>query len=225
MKTIKLTEENFSLAIKEALVILKKGGVVVTPSESQYGLSANPSNEIAVKEIYAIKGRDFNKPLGLVAGSIKIINDYFLINDREQKFIDKFWPSPMGLELRIKDNETIKNIVKLTYGKQFDENQSGPYKKVIRVTSDKILAELSSGLGLPIISTSANISGQSACYDIECVQRQFKDNEVLPSLIIDAGILEPKPASTMLDLTGDKTVIIREGANFDEVQKFLKILN
>lgn len=224
MKIIKLIKENFNSVKEEALSILKSGRVVVTPSETQYGLSADPSNEMATRKLYDIKKQNYNKPLGLVAGSKQIIKKNFIINSSELKIIDKFWPGPIGLLLVLKEDDIIQRIAKLTLGDQFHNNQPDQNKIIIRVTSNKFLSELSKILNLPLISTSANISGQSECFDIECVRQQFKDNEVLPDLIIDAGVLEPKPASTMLDLTGDKPVVIREGANFDDVKKFLNTL-
>jgi L-threonylcarbamoyladenylate synthase len=222
MEIIKLTGNNLNKIVEQAFQLIKADGVVVTPSETQYGLSCDPSSQAATKKIYSIKGRDFSHPLPLVVGSQDIIKKYFIVNGLEQKAMAKFWPGPVGLLLTPNSSKTIQTIAKLTLGNKFSSDKPEENKMMVRLTSNDILAELSRGLGLPVVSTSANISGQPGCYDIECIKQQFANSNFLPDLVIDAGALEPSPPSTMLDLTGDKPIIIRQGANFNEVEKIVQ---
>jgi|GEM_PF-543226 len=224
MKIIKLTVKNQPQVIIQTLEAIKDNGIVVTPSETQYGLSADPADELAVKQIYAIKKMRIDKPLGLIAGSIDIIKKYFILNENELKITAKFWPGPLGLLLAPKENPQTQTLAKLTLGNKYNKSEPNHNKMVIRVTSNKFLAELSSKLAKPIISTSANISGQPACYDVECVIKQFKNTKVQPDLIIDAGPLPKNLPSTILDLSGDTPGIIRQGAEFAEIKKFLNSL-
>lgn len=221
MNIVKLTDTNFQEVITRGLEVLKNGGAVVTPSETIYGLSVDPTNESAMKKVRLIKGRQADNPLALIAGDIEIIKNNFLLNEDEQKMISLFWPGPIGSQLFIKDNPRITKITKLALLGSYNEAKP---KIAIRVTSNKVLAALSSGIGWPIVSTSANLSGQPTCLDVKSIIEQFKDNEIKPDLIIDAGTLEQKPASTIIDLTEKPYQIIREGADFVKVKEFINSL-
>lgn len=221
MNIVKLTNTNFQEIITQGLKVLKSGGTVVTPSETIYGLSVDPTNESAMKKVRLIKGRSADNPLALIAGNIEMVRNNFLLNEDEQKMVSLFWPGPIGSQLLIKDEVRIKKITKLALLSFYNEEKP---KIAIRVTSNKVLAALSTGIGWPIVSTSANRSGQSTCLDVESIIEQFKDNEIKPDLIIDAGTLEQKPASTIIDLTEKPYQIIREGADFVKVKEFIDSL-
>ncbi len=219
MDIVTVTHSNKEKVLASALNTIKRGGVVVTPSETQYGLSVDPANESAVSLVYAIKGRDAQKPLGLVAGSTEIIKNNFLINATEQRLMDAFWPGPLGLRLQIKPSKEMNRIAQLTLG-----NAQQLRKIVVRVSSNSILSELSKMLGTLVVSTSANMSGQPGCYDVKSVIEQFKNQEIQPDLIIDAGPLPISPPSTMIDASEKPYHIIRKGADFEEIKKVLETL-
>lgn len=222
MNVVTLTKENFDDIVDQAATVIKNGGVVVTPSETQYGLCTDPSNEQAVDKVYAIKGRDFNNPLGLIAGNMDMIHTYFLVNETEKTLMNTFWPGPLGLQLRITDDFLIQKITKLTRRDSYDENHPEANKKVIRISSNDVLRTLAEKIGWPVISTSANISGQPGCYDTSSVIAQLEQQEIQPDLIIDAGELSQTPPSTMIDATQKPHQIIRKGADFEEVEKIIK---
>jgi len=220
MEQITLTKENSKEVALQTAKILKGDGVVVTPSETVYGLSADPTSELAVQKVYSIKERSFNKPLGIIAGTTKMIEDCFLLNETERFVIKHFWPGPLGLRLLVNTGTQVNKIAQLILS-GCTEALGG---LVIRVSSNSLLTTLSNTLGYPIISTSANISGQSACYAVSDIIEQFKDSEIQPDLIIDAGALPQTLPSTMLDLTGNTPIIIRKGADFEKVEKVLGTL-
>lgn len=217
MNVVVITDSNKEKVLDQAVEVIKGGGVVVTPSETQYGLSVDPINEKAVAKVYAIKGKSLSKPLGLIVGSIEIIRNNFLTNAAEEALMSSFWPGPLGLRLQIRDLEQIKRISELTLG----ETQY-PNRMVVRISSDDILQGLSNKLGRPIVSTSANVSGQPGCYDVESVIKQLENQDVQPDLIIDAGPLPESPPSTMIDATEESYQVIREGADWKQVKKLLE---
>ena len=66
------------MSLIQAIKTLRNGGVVVYPTETVYGLGCDPFNKQAVEKVYQIKGRDFNKPLPLIADSVKTVEKYFI---------------------------------------------------------------------------------------------------------------------------------------------------
>ena len=224
MKVLKLTDKNLSEIMKEAIRVINDHGVIVSPSDTVYGLTADPTDKISVNKVYSIKKRDFNKPLGLVAGNMKIMEESFSINKTERHIMEKFWPGPLGLRLSIKNTDRMRDIARFTLFNSYNEDFPELNKIIARIPSNYFLAQLSVNLNRLVISTSANLSGESECYDAESVIDQFSNNKIKPDLVIDAGTLPKTLPSTMLDLTGDKPIIIREGACFKEVEKMLENL-
>lgn len=109
MEYIKLkdiTEEK----IKEIVNILKLGGVVITPTDTVYGIIADSLNEDAIKKIYDLKNRKYTNPMSVVASDINMISKVTKsITDIEKTVIEKFLPGP--LTIIFEKNETIPEIV------------------------------------------------------------------------------------------------------------------
>lgn len=109
MEYIKLkdiTEEK----IKEIVNILKTGGVVITPTDTVYGIIADSLNEKAVKKIYDLKNREYSNPMSVVVSSINMISKITKnITELEKKVIEKFLPGP--LTIIFEKNEAIPEIV------------------------------------------------------------------------------------------------------------------
>ena len=139
--------ESWKSMMMETQKVLKGGGVIAFPTDTFYGLGANPYNTKAVDKIYAIKGRHPNKPLLLLIDSIKKLDDLAEeISEAATKLIESFWPGP--LTMLFKPKSTIpKNI---TTG-LIAIRQPG------NLITRKILAELS----FPLTAPSANISGEA----------------------------------------------------------------
>ncbi len=224
MKVLKLTDKNLNEIVKEAINVINDHGVIVSPSDTVYGLTADPTDKISVNKVYSIKKRDFNKPLGLIAGNMKIMEESFSINKTERHIMKEFWPGPLGLRLSIKNTDRMRDIARFTLFNSYNEDCPELNKIIARIPSNYFLAQLSANLNRLVISTSANISGESECYDSESVINQFSNNKIKPDLIIDAGTLPKTSPSTMIDLTGNKPIIIRKGACFEEVEKMLENL-
>ncbi len=222
MKKILLTSENYDEVVEEALTVIKNGGVIVAPSETVYGLSADASSESGVTKTYKIKQMNSRKPIGLVAGTVDLIKENFVLNSLEEHLIQSFWPGPLGLRLKVIASDRTKRIAELTLGETYDPVKLENNKKVIRVTSHPFLADISNKLGGPIISTSANITGHPACSDIPSVILQLKDQDVQPDLIIDAGKLPESQPSTMIDATEEPCKVIRAGADWEAVERVIE---
>jgi len=183
--------------IKEAVYILKNGGVVVYPTETLYGLGALATDKKAVKKIFKIKKRDSNKLLPVIVGSLNQAKRYFVFNKTDLRLARRFWPGPLSLILKTK-SKRIEHILDSKY-------------IAVRFSANNLAAAIAKSAGAPITSTSANISGDSDCFTISAVKKQFALASVKPDIYINGGRLKKTRASTIVNAKGSKITILREG--------------
>ena len=183
--------------ITGAVQILKKGGVVMYPTDTAYGLAADIEGGAGIENIFKIKGRIKQKTLPLIAGSRAMADKYVNWTPMGKKLAKKFWPGPLTLVLESRISR--KHIIKQS-------------KIAIRVPDNKIAQMISKNIGRPITSTSANISNHPECYSAAEFLNQAIGNKWLPDLILDAGRLKKRKSSTIVDATGKKIIIMRKGA-------------
>src|SRR5262245_38853023 len=142
-------------ALKQAVEILKKGGVVVYPTDTAYGLAVDATNLVAVKKLYRLKGRDFHKPVHVIPPSKAWIEKIVKLDAKAKLLIEKLMPGPLTLVLPLK----IK-------GPAWQKLSAGTKTMGIRRPKNKVALDLAMLLGKPITTTSANLSGQPNCYSI-----------------------------------------------------------
>src|SRR3990172_8937845 len=100
MEIIKIDSKNPDIDIvKKAAEILISGGLIVYPTDTAYGLGANALDEITVKKVYDVKGRDFSKPTHVVVSGWKMINQLTFINKAAKLLCEKFLPGPLTIIL------------------------------------------------------------------------------------------------------------------------------
>lgn len=174
---------------------LEKGGAVVLPTETVYGLFAKALDEEAVDYVYQLKRRPREKALNLnVAGLDDILN--FSKNQPSylQKLVESFLPGPLTIILEAND-------------KVPDWVNSGLMTVGFRMPSHPVTLELIREFG-PLIGPSANLSGQSSGVSFKEILKDF-GQEVLG--FEDDAFLTGQD-STILDLSGDKVKILRQGS-------------
>ena len=179
--------------IKKAVSALKKGELIVYPTDTLYGIGADIKNIEAVTKVYDIKKRPRNMPLSIAVSDKSSLEKLALIDDRSEKLIDRFLPGPLCIILKKK--ELVPDII-----------TAGLKKVAIRIPKNKTALELISRFG-PITCTSANLHGKPTLNVISDIHMQFKDSI---SVYIDEGKLSSKP-STIVDLTSKDIKIIRKG--------------
>ena len=97
--------------IKEAYDTIKKGGIVVFPTDTVYGIGCDPYNQDAVNRIYKIKGREKTKQIPVLAYSKKEIKNIAYFDENSEKISDRFWPGPITLILKVKDKKLKNRLV------------------------------------------------------------------------------------------------------------------
>ncbi len=195
VKIIKVDPLNINLSILvEASNIILNGGLVIYPTDTVYGLAANPLDVKAVERAIKVKGRGL-KPMPVIVSSINAARELVYINDYALKLMKKFWPGPLTIVLPKK--EFVPNIL----------TANSPNLGV-RMPNHPIaikLAELCYGY---ILGTSANISGRVSPRNVYEAIRQIGE---FVDLAIDAGPCQIGVPSTVVDLSAGHPKIIREG--------------
>ncbi len=177
-----------------AAEILSAGGLVVSPTETRYGILARADRREVLEKLYRAKARDINKPTSLLVGQPGDIGRMGRINDPAKLLIGAFMPGPLTLVLAALKEWFPPAVVDGKIG--------------IRCSSLPFVRGLVAALDMPLTATSANRAGGAECGSIDEIEKDFGD-EI--DLYIDAGTLTGR-TSTVADCSGDEVVILREGA-------------
>ncbi len=193
--------------LKEAAELLQKGELVAFPTETVYGLGGNALDPGASAKIYAAKGRPSDNPL-----IVHICDTDALpvlakdIPDGAWKLAERFWPGPMTMILKKQD------IVP-------KETTGGLSTVAIRMPSDPVAAMLIRVSGLYIAAPSANASGRPSTTKASHV---WEDLHGRIAMILDGGPVQIGLESTIVDLTGEKPLILRPGyITLEEIRSVL----
>jgi len=204
---IKVDPLRLGFMLEYAVRMIVSGKVIAFPTDTFYGLGADPFNLAAVSEVFRIKRRTSDRPLPLLVASIDQAAD--LTHDPPELFFTlarRFWPGPLTLVVPASPEIPLK--VTANTGKV-----GLRWPRALLATS---LVEAS---GRPLTGTSANLSESPACSTAEEVDRQIGD--LLP-LILDGGPTQGELASTVVDLTGERVRILRPGGVPEsELKEFL----
>ncbi len=183
--------------IERAVTILNKGGIVAYPTDTVYGLGADPLNAQSVERIYRIKRRPLNLPLPLLlAEKSDLMKVAAIVPEIAWQLAERFFPG--GLTLVLKKSPWVPGSV-----------TAGGDTIAVRIPDHPIPIALIRGLGIPIVGTSANLSGRPSPVTAEEVRQQLGEKV---DLIINGGRCPGGTESTVLDISGKVPVLIREGA-------------
>jgi L-threonylcarbamoyladenylate synthase len=177
---------------------LRNGYVLGMPTDTFYGLAADPFNLRAVERIYDVKSRSRHKPLSLLIENVDQAEELTRpLPEEFYKLARKYWPGPLTLIVRAASRLPLK--VTANTG-----------NVALRVPAAKIPVAVIKSAGVPITATSANVSGASECTTADGVRQQL--GEFIP-LIVDGGPSPRSVASTIVDLTDSAGWrVLREGA-------------
>ncbi len=186
--------------LKEAVEILNKDGIIAYPTETFYGIGCSAYNEESIKKIFEIKERALSLPLPLIVRDFEQVLDIASIDEEVLPYIkeitSKFWPQPLSILLKAKEH--ISPIITANTG-----------TIVVRQSPHEVPAFLTKTLNAPLISTSANKSGEAPAR----IASEFNKKLQIDALL-DFGS-EPRGglASTIIEILPNKKIkILRKGA-------------
>ncbi len=196
MKIISLTQRSFQNAVREAAETIMRGGVVLAPTDTVYGLIANMADRKAIQKIYSIKKRDSQKPLPVFVKSIVAAKKLAAVSQKNEAFLETAWPGKITAILARKKDQKIFGVAAESIA--------------LRIPHYHFINSLLETMGLPLSATSANISGRFASVKIDEVLEQLNGSDILPDLVINAGDLVDSMPSMIIDLTGLKPTTLRQ---------------
>lgn len=181
--------------LREAARILKNGGLVVFPTETVYGLGANALDERAVRKIFEAKGRPSDNPLIVHVAEPAGAEKVALVPELGIELMKRFWPGPLTLVM------PARSVVP-------EEVTAGLKTVAVRMPAQRIALELIRLAGVPVAAPSANLSGRPSPTDAAAVEEDLGEKV---EIILDGGSTSFGVESTVLDITGERAILLRPG--------------
>ena len=183
--------------IEKGISILKQGGIVAFPTDTVYGLGAGANSQPAVERVYRVKERPQNIALPLLLANVSQISEVAEpVPPIAWLLARNFLPGALTIVLH--KSNLVPDII-----------TAGGITVAVRIPAHPIPIALAQGLEVPIVGTSANVSGKPSALTADEVYSQF-GNKI--DLVIDGGRCPGGRESTIIDVTGKEPVILREGA-------------
>ena len=178
---------------------LKKGGLIVYPTETVYGLGVDACSEAALERLWQFKGERGDKPVLVAVGGMKMAEEYVQFSQLGKKVVQKYWPGAVA-------------VVSTSLGKVAKKAQGVTETLGLRMPDNNLVLDLIGKLGKPMTSTSANISGGMTARSLAEFELFVpEEKREMVDIFIDAGELPPRPPSTIVDTTREELKILRQG--------------
>lgn len=197
MERISLTDTTLEEAAKRAAEVLKRGGILLYPTATLYGLGADALSNDAVDRVYRIKARDLKKPMHSIVLDLDMAARYGEIDGRARALAHVEGPVSIVVAKRAACTRGICRSLD-TFG--------------FRVALHPFCVALTRAFGEPVTTTSANRAGHLPERSVEAILEQLGDTARYIDLIIDAGPMPESAPSSLVDLSRGEPEILREGA-------------
>jgi len=174
--------------LDKALNVLKKGGVIIFPTDTVWGIGASLKSQRGIKKLYQIKRREKGKPTAVLVADKKMAQNLGIINKEAEKLIDKYWPGGLTIVVKGKSGGTIG----------------------LRQPNQPLILKLIKNLGTGLVAASANFSGRPA----PKTRKELDPQLVKLADLVLSGEARGGPASAVVDTTVKPFVIIRKSPLF-----------
>lgn len=196
-------------ALREAVLVLRAGGVIVYPTDTSYSLGANALDFTAVDRVFRIKKRSSMNPLPIVVKNMVWAHGLAYISPTNEQRLSKVWPGKVTVVLPKRD--IIPSVL-----------VAGRRDVGMRIAEHPFVDELLGKFGYPLTNTPANTSANEATRDVQAVLEVLASADVRPDLVLDAGMLPESAPATVMDMTSEQPKILRIGAA--KPQQLLELL-
>jgi len=186
MVKVELDSVNAEQIRRRLVACLKKGGVAMAPTDTIYGLFCRADKTSIVSKVFAIKRRDHNKPLLVLVSSLTMAKKYCQINLKQQAALKLIWSKSRPTTVLLRHRQYLPSNL-----------TAGSINLAVRLPKSIFLRKMIRAVGVPLVSTSANISGEDVL-DAEKAINVFK-KEPRPDMIV-AGDLKKGRASQLISL-------------------------
>jgi len=200
---IRLTNDRFQETLERAKEVIDKGGLIIYPTDTLYGIGGDALSLDVVKKIDSVKEVKEFKPMSVIMSNIPMIKEYCDMEPWQYAILKEYLPGPYTFLLKLHRPMPVTNNLKLG----------------VRIPQTTFCHSLSEVCKKPIVTTSANITGEPAPYTFENVSKRIIEEA---DLVIDEGITRYKYQSSVVDLV-DKKIIRRGGEEEVDLSKMLDI--
>jgi tRNA threonylcarbamoyl adenosine modification protein (Sua5/YciO/YrdC/YwlC family) len=180
--------------VQQAVEVLRRGGVIIYPTDTVYGLGCDINSKSAIEKIYRLKGRDKHKPLSFVCRDLSEASRYAQIDNFAYRTMNRLLPGPYTFIL-----PATRLVPKIMLTRRHTAG--------IRIPESAIALALVAALGNPIITTSYTVADDDLVGDPERLHDSVGKQV---DAVIDGGSLKVAPSS-IIDLTGEVPEVVRAG--------------
>jgi L-threonylcarbamoyladenylate synthase len=182
--------------LRQAAAAFKSGKIVVYPTDTIYGVGCRADDAAAIDRVKRLKKRDRKKPLIIIVSSLSMAKKYCFISRQQENDLKKIWSGSRPTSVILRQRHRLSDGL-------------APKQETlaVRLPKNDFLRKMVRMVGVPLVSTSFNISGQPVRNEVSFLATE-KARVGRPDLILDGGFL-PSRASRIIDLTGRQPVIIR----------------
>lgn len=183
--------QDYRGSLEAAVEVLRSRGLVVYPTDTLYALGGDATSEEAVRKVFRAKKRPLDLPLPIAVGDMRMLKRYARLHEQARVLAERYLPGPLTLIL---EKKSLPEVL-----------TSGLENVAVRIPANDAALELISLFGKPVVTTSANFSGDPPPVRVEEVPR-----ELGAEVALDQGILGERVPSTIVSFN-DGPKIIREG--------------
>lgn len=180
--------------IAKVVEVLERGGIIAYPTDTTYGIGCSIFNKKGIERIYLLKQREKKKPFSFICADLSEVARYAKVSNYAFKVMKRFLPGPYTFVMEA--SSIVPDLV------QTKQKTVG-----IRIPDNPICLSLVQRLGHPVITTSANLSGEEPIGDPFLVEQSMGKQL---DLIIDGGFLSAE-VSSVVSLVGDVPEVLRKG--------------
>jgi L-threonylcarbamoyladenylate synthase len=199
MLTVQIDSKNNKDIVKKTVEVLEKGGLVIAPSDTVYGVLVDATNEEAVRKLIQFKNRPIGKSISVFVADFQMLNEQVNVSTKQKKVLQELLPGPFTIVLLSRHKVSkLLEAEKGTLG--------------VRLIDYSFIEQVLKQFGKPTSATSANLSGKSPHYSAQSLLNQLPQSKKnLIDLVVDAGQLPRNKPSTVLDLTTPTLKVLRQG--------------
>ncbi len=198
MEIIKIDDIGVDAAAAKAAGVIAKGGIVVYPTDTLYGLGVNALNLEALERLRELKGRDKKKPIAILVSSVEDIERHTVLTPEAKALAEKYLPGALTLVVPAKEHVPAELMLNGNIG--------------VRVPADEFAYALASMSEHPVTATSANLAGHQTAETVPEILMHFGPKIAHIDLFVDGGQRRSEPPSTVVAYIDGVPRILREGA-------------
>jgi tRNA threonylcarbamoyl adenosine modification protein (Sua5/YciO/YrdC/YwlC family) len=188
---LKLSLDNYDVAVESAAAAISSGGLVIYPTDTLYGIGCDATSKKAVARIYALKRREGKKPLSILVANYEMLLGYCEVSPEQERVLHALLPGPYTFILKLKKKLPVSDTLSIG----------------VRVPDHQFMRGVSKKLQIPIVTTSANLSGEPDAAEASQVAPEIAAGA---DLLIDGGRCRYAQGSTIIDLVNME--VLRKGA-------------